>query len=134
MKERYPRDQGRCVSDGGEVLSFLGEPDASRANPLWRAAITSEWSPKIDSAGGDASCRHVQAERGQLSGDLVQVGEHQQQTLRCGEGGGQRPGLQRAVHGACRTAFGLHLDDLGYRSPEVHLFGHRPFIGVLTHR
>src|SRR5512135_757245 len=26
------------------------EPEASIANPVWRHAITSEWSPKIDSA------------------------------------------------------------------------------------
>ena len=26
------------------------EPEASRANPVWRAAMTSEWSPKIESA------------------------------------------------------------------------------------
>ncbi len=26
------------------------EPEASSAKPVWRAAMTSEWSPKIDSA------------------------------------------------------------------------------------
>jgi hypothetical protein len=37
---------------------------------------------------------------GQLARDLVHIGDHQQQALRGGEGGGQRAGLQRAVHGS----------------------------------
>ena len=64
------------------------------AKPVGRAAITSEWSPKMESAGGDGAGGYVEHRRSQLPGDLVHVGEHQEQTLRCGEGGGQRPGLQ----------------------------------------
>ena len=35
------------VSDFRRILT---EPEASIAQPVWRTAITSEWSPKIDSA------------------------------------------------------------------------------------
>jgi hypothetical protein len=51
---------------------------------------------------------------GQLAGDLVHVGDHQQQTLAGGEGRRQRAGLQRAVHRAGGAAFRLHLDDGGH--------------------
>ena len=75
-----------------------------------RIAITSEWSPKIDSAW-------VAIERaatwktvaGQLAGDLEHVGQHQQQALGRREGRRQRAGLQRAMHRAGGAALALHL-------------------------
>ena len=39
---------------------------------------------------GQRAGRDVHAEAGQFAGDLVHVGDHQQQALRGGEGGGQR--------------------------------------------
>ena len=76
-------------------MASCTEFEASSAKPVLRAAITSLWSPKIDSA----CVATVRAEtwntrRGQLAGDLEHVGDHQQQALRRREGGGQRAGLQ----------------------------------------
>ena len=62
---------------------------------------------------GQRPRRDVHAERRQLAGDLVHVGDHQQQALRRGERRRQRAGLQRAVHRARRAALRLHLDDRG---------------------
>ena len=63
--------------------------------------------------------RDVHDERRQLAGDLVHVGDHQQQALRRGERRRQRAGLQRAVDGAGGAALGLHLGHLRDRAPEV---------------
>ena len=45
----------------------------------------------------------------QLTGDLVHIGDHQQQTLGGGVGGGQSTGSQRAVDGTGGAGLGLHL-------------------------
>ena len=49
--------------------------------------------------------------RQQFAGDLIHIGNHQQQTLRRGERRRQGTALQRTVYGACGTGFGLHLDN-----------------------
>ena len=54
--------------------------------------------------------RDVENRRRQFAGDLVHVGNHQQQSLRGSESGGKRTGLQRAVNRARRAALALHLD------------------------
>jgi hypothetical protein len=50
VQERHPRPKGRGVGDGREIDGSFGDPEASIANPVPRAAMTSEWSPKIDRA------------------------------------------------------------------------------------
>ena len=70
------------------------------------------------SAGGDVKCR-----RRKFTCDLIHVGDHQQQTLRRSEGGGQGSGLQGAMNGSGSAAFALHFDDMGHRAPHVgHTF------------
>ena len=51
----------------------------------------------------------VKDARQQFTGDFVHVGDHQQQPLGGRIGGGERPGLQRAVDRACRAGLRLHL-------------------------
>ena len=55
----------------------------------------------------------------QFAGDLIHVGDHQQQALGRGEGGGQSAGGQRAVHGTGGAGFGLHLRDADRLAEEV---------------
>ena len=69
--------------------------------------------------GGQGARRDMHDRRRQFAGDLVHVGDHQQQALGGGEGGGQRPGLQGAVDGPGRAGLALHLDHLGHRAPEI---------------
>ena len=54
---------------------------------------------------GERTGRHVEYTGQKLAGDLVHVGDHQQETLRCGVGGGQGSGLERTVNGTGGTAF-----------------------------
>ena len=92
--------RGRCAA---RSCASCTEPEASMAKPVCRQAITSEWSPKIERAWVASVRAATCMQNGrQLARDLVHVGDHQQQALRGGEGGGQRARLQRAVDGARR--------------------------------
>lgn len=44
-----------------------------------------------------------------LCGNFIHVGDHQEQTLRCGKGCSQCAGHQASVYSACGAALGLHL-------------------------
>ncbi len=79
------------------------------------------------------ACRHVQHEGRQFAGDLVQVGNEQQQPLAGGETGGQRAGGEGAMQRAGRTGFRLHLDDFWHRAPQVGLALRGPFVRPLAH-
>ncbi len=59
------------------------------------------------------------ARAGQLTGYLVHIRDHQQQTLGRGKGGGQCAGLQRTMDGTSGGALTLHLDDARDRAPQV---------------
>ena len=65
--------------------------------------------------------------------DLVHVGDHQQQALGCGVGGGQRAGGQRAVYSTRGTALALHLADLDGRAEDVLLALGRPLVHEVSH-
>ncbi len=71
--------------------------------------------------------------REQLAGELVHIGDHQEQALAGGERGGERAGLRRAMHRARRAAFALHLDDRRHSAPDVRLALRRPLIGPFAH-
>ena len=92
------------------------------AQPVGRDGHHVLWSPKIESACvASARAATWKTVGGQLAGDLVHVGDHQQQALRRREGRRQRAGLQRAVNGAGRAAFALHLDHRRDGAPDVGL-------------
>ena len=83
---------------------------------------------------GDRPRRHVKDARRQLAGDLVHVGQHQQESLRRRERRGQRAALQRAVHRAGRAALRLHLLDDRHLAPDVLDALGGPRVGQLRHR
>jgi hypothetical protein len=62
--------------------------------------------------------RNMEDGGGQLAGDLVHIGDHQQEALRSGERGGERARGQRAVYCTGRAAFGLHFHNHGDGSPK----------------
>ena len=108
------------MGDGGQVLGLLRRTRCEHRETGLPGSHHIGMVPEDRKrVRGDTARRHVHAERGEFPRDLVHVGQHQQQTLRCGERGGQRSGLQRTVHGARRSALGLHLDHVGNRAPEV---------------
>ena len=82
---------------------------------------------------GQGAGAHVEHGGGQLAGDLVHVGDHQQQALGSGEGGGQGAGGQGAVHGTGRASLGLHFGDLHGLAEQVLTLLGGPLIGHLRH-
>ena len=127
--------QRRRVSDGGHVVCLL---DGVRAQE-GESGLAAGHDVRVvaeDRQGmrGERAGRHVHREGRELAGDLVHVGDHQQQALRGREGGRERARLQRAVDGAGRAPFRLHFRELGNGSPEVRLLPARPLVADLRHR
>jgi hypothetical protein len=82
---------------------------------------------------GDGAGGHMEHAWQQLSGNLVHVRDHEQQALRGREGGGERTGGERAMHGARSARLGLHLADVHHLAKDVlEAFG-GPFVGDFTH-
>ena len=83
--------------------------------------------------GGDAAGGNMHAEGRQFTGNLVQIGQHQQQALGRGKGGHQGTGLQRPVHGPGGTGLGLHFHHAGHLPPEIGFAQGRPVVSVFAH-
>ena len=82
---------------------------------------------------GQRTRRDVEHARQQLARNLVHIGNHQQQTLRCGERRGQRAALQRTVHGTRGTGLRLHFDDLDRLAEDVLATLGRPLVDQFRH-
>ena len=83
--------------------------------------------------GGQGTGSNMEDPGEEFAGNLVHVGNHEQQTLRGGKGGGQRTSGKAAVYGACGTCFGLHFP-YGHGLPHeiLHALG-GPLIYMFTH-
>jgi hypothetical protein len=127
--------QSGCVADGGQVLRLLRrtgrekrEPRHSRSHDV---GVVAEDRKRV---GRDSARRDVHAKRCELTRNLEEVGEHEQEPLRRGERRGERSRLQRSMDSASRTAFRLHLHHLRNRPPQVRTPIGGPRIGVFAHR
>ena len=111
VHERHPRRQRGGLRDQRQVVCLLdarrGEQREAGLPHRHHVGVIAEDRQALrrERPGG-----HVQDRGGELPGDLVHVGDHQQQALRRGERGGQGPALQRAVQRPRRAALALHLD------------------------
>ena len=81
-----------------------------------------------ESAGGD-----MEHARQHLAGDLVHIGDHQQQALGGSVSGSQSAGLERAVDRAGGTALRLHFDHLDRLAEKVFLSVSGPLVHILRH-
>ena len=88
----------------------------------------------VQGLGSNGTCRNIEHAGQLLSSDLVHVGDHQQQALRSGEGGGNSTCTQRAVHSACSACLRLHLDDLDLVAEDVLLALSGPLVHKVSHR
>ena len=120
MQHRHPPPQGGGHGDGGAIGTFLHRAGAEQgaARAPCRHHIT------VVAKDGEGRCGqrpggHMDHGAVELSSDPVEVGEHQQQPLRGGERGGERPHLQGSMHHPRRTGLALHLDHLRHLAPEV---------------
>ena len=87
----------------------------------------------VQRMGSNAARRNVDNARQQLAGDLIHIRDHQEQALRRRVGGRQRAGCERAVHGARRTGFGLHLRYADFTAEKILSAGSRILIGLISH-
>ncbi len=135
MQDRHARFQRCRLGDQRHIHRLLhrigGETGKAGRACRHHVAMVAE---NRQALGGQRTRCDVHHEGRELSGDLVHIGDHQQQALRCGKGGRQRAGLQRAVYRAGRAALALHLDDFRNRTPEIPDALGRPCIGIFAHR
>ena len=134
VHERQPGAQGRQMRDGRHVVGLLhrrgAEHAAARLAYGHHVLVITEDRQALR---GQGTRRDVEDRGGQLPGDPVHVGDHQQQALRGGEGGGQGPALEGAVHGSGGASLGLHLDDGGHRAEDVPAPVGGPLVGQFGH-
>ena len=91
-------------------------------------------SEDVECLRSHAACGHMEHAGEQLTGDLVHIGDHQEQTLRRGVGGGQRARTQRAVDGTCRARLGLHFHHLDGGAEDVLESLCGPLVHIVSHR
>ena len=87
----------------------------------------------VQRLGGHGTGGHMEHGGQLLGGDLIHVGDHQQQTLRGGIGSGQSAGTQRAVYGTGCAGLGLHLHHLDLRAEDVFQTVSGPLVHKVGH-
>ena len=134
VQERHACLERGRLGDQGEILHLLhgvrAEHRPAGGPGGHDVALVAEDRQAV---GGQRPGRDVKHGRGQLAGDLVHVGDHQQQALRRRERRRQGASLQAAVAGAGRAPLMLHLDDRGNHAVDVLLARRRPGVGELAH-
>ena len=68
-----------------------------------------------------------------LCGNLIHVGNHQEQTLRCGKGCSQCAGHQASVNSASGATLGLHFGDFYRLTEQIFPAGGSPLVNMLCH-
>ncbi len=120
VDERHPGAKRRRLGDEREVVRLLHRSGAEQRGPRLTAGhhvgVIAEDRERVRR---ERARRHVHRIGGQLARNLVEIGDHQEQTLTGCEGRRQGAGLQGAVDRTGRTSLRLHLDDLGDDAPDV---------------
>ena len=133
-------DEGNAALDGGQmghgsqvhdllgiVLAQHGEAGLTAGHDVGVIA------KDVQGVGGNGTGGDMEHAGQQLAGDLVHIGDHQQQALRGGVGGGQRTGGQRAVDGTGSAGLGLHLAHLHRGAEDVFLTSSGPLVNQVCH-
>ena len=134
VQERDAGLDGTKMCHSGQICRLLdaaaGQHGKARLPAVHHVGVVAENGERM---GAHGTGRHVQHAGQTLAGDAVQGGDHQHQTLRGGEAGGQSTGLQRTVTGAAGAGLGLHLHQTHRLAEDVFPAVGRPRIGVLRH-
>ena len=109
VAEGHAGVKGGQVGDQGHVHAFLHRRGAEEGKTGLAAGhdvlMVTEDGQGVGSQG---TGRNMEDAGQQFAGDLVHVGDHEQQALGSGVGAGQRTGSQHTVHGTGGAGFGLH--------------------------
>ena len=134
VQERHPAVDGAQMRHRTQIHDLLGgggrQHGKASAAHAHHVAVVAEDGQGVgrQGAGGD-----VEYARQHLTGDLIHIGDHQQQTLGRGIGGGQCAGLQGAVHRTGGAALRLHLHHLYRLAKQVLLAVGGPLVHMLRH-
>ena len=87
----------------------------------------------VQGVAGQGTGADVENTGKQLAGDLVHVGDHQQQALGGGVGGGQSAGIEGTMNGAGSAGLRLHLLHLDSRAKNVLAALGGPLVDIVSH-
>jgi len=128
MDERHPRAIAGGMRNQREVVRFLArvaaQQGAARGAARHDILVVAENRQPLR---GQRTRAHVHGKRQQFPRDLVEIRDHQQQSLRRRERRGQRPALQGPVERPGRPGLALHLHHGGNGPPHVGPPLARPF-------
>ena len=85
------------------------------------------------SVRSQCTSRHVEYARQQLAGNLIHIGNHQQQALRSSVSCCQGTGLKRTVNSTGGSTFRLHFLHQNGFTEDVFTSCGSPFINILSH-
>ena len=134
VQERDTRLDGNEVCHTREVHNLLygrgsqhGETGLACSHDILMVAEDRE------RLSGERTGRNVEYARQQFARNLVHVGNHQQQTLRCGEGRGQSAALERSVDRTGSTSLRLHFNNLYGLTEDVLASLGGPLVDEFSH-
>ena len=135
VEEGHPAVDGAQVGHGAQVHSLLGrggrQQGKTRLPHAHDVAVVTE---DAQGMGAESPGGHMEHAGQHLAGDLIHVGDHQQQALGGGIGGGQSAGAQRAVYGTGCAGLGLHLHHLDLGAEDVLQAVGAPLVDEVGHR
>ncbi|CCX37220.1 putative uncharacterized protein [Clostridium sp. CAG:1013] len=134
VEERYPALDRRQMGHGAQVHDFLGAIGAQHGVTGLTAGIhVGMVAEDVQRVGSQRTSGNVDDAGQQLTGHLVHVGDHQQQALRSGVGGGESTGRQGAVHSASGASLGLHFGDPDFSAEQVLAACSGILVGLIRH-
>ena len=134
VDEGNPALDGGQVGDSTQIHDFLDVGLAQHGETGLAAGVNvGVITEDVQSLGSNGTRGHMEHAGQQLTGNLVHVGDHQQQALGSSVGGGQSTGGQRAVNGTGSTCLGLHLNDLYGVAKDVFTAGSGPLVNIVGH-
>ena len=135
VQERHTSFNGGQMGNQRQIHNFLNGSGSQHGKPSLTAShyvrlITED----VQRLRGQGARAHMEYAGQQFAGDLVHVGDHQQQALGRGKGRGHGAGYQRAVHSASSTRLALHLNDVHRLAIDILTAGRCPFVTRFRHR
>ena len=125
---------GSQVSNSAQIHDFLHVGFAQHGEASLTAGVhVGVVTEDVQSLRSNAASGHMEHAGQQLAGDLVHIGDHQQQALRGRVGGSQRTGCQRTVDGTGSTGLRLHLAHLDGGAEDVLLTVGCPLVHIVCH-
>ena len=134
VQERHTGFERACLGDEGEIVCFLnGCPEEHTPAGSSRCHDITVLAKDRQRVGCQLPGSDVEDCAGELACNLVEVGDHQEEALAGGKCSGEGSCLKCAMGCTCSSAFSLHLDYRGHRSPDIGDFLGAPKVCPFPH-